>query len=174
MPPDPAAETPLLAAVQDLWRRWAEWGSPFATAPMSVSGSTSNLVRVLARLDRPVVLSDGEAFRWVWVAPLLTNPFADLNLAFVMHLLAPGVTYELRFIARDKSAPTREAVRDMIEKMGFSVRKVHALKRNMRIPGRPATSHTVWWSVATWRGPHGPIVIDDPLFFETVAATANS
>jgi hypothetical protein len=136
---------------------------------MTVSGNAGgNLVRILAKLDRPAVLSDGDAFRWVWIAPLATNPFSDLNLALVMHLLDPGATYELRFIGRDKSAPTREAVRAMLERMGFSTHKVHALKRNMRIPGRPSTSHTVWWGLGTWRGPHGPIVIDDPLFFESV------
>jgi len=173
-PTEPAAVAKKLL---DLWSKWKEWGSPFATGPMTKT-STSGLgatasdddplrFRVLARLDRPIALDDRPGMRWLFVKALSVPFLSDLVFQSNPHPLRQGGFYELRFLSRAKSNPTRESVKQGLVDMGFQPVKLSAIKRNMKLPNRPA-SLTLWYGMAVWRHADSVIINDDPFFFETV------
>jgi len=192
-------------ALTELWTKWKEWGSPFASGPMTIGGSEGvsddeererserserserrlrtweglGLVRpfarqhplrfrVLARLDRPIALNDSPHMRWLFVKAL-SSPLLSGDLAFQSnpHPLRQGSIYELRFLSRAKSNPSRESVKQTLTEMGFQPVKLLAIKRNMKLPRRPA-SLTLWYGMAVWNRADSVIVNDDPFFFETV------
>jgi hypothetical protein len=174
----PAAATgdPVVAAVKERWQRWAEWGDPMSTAPVSrVSGEESGTCfRVLVRLDRPIIARDTEWMRWVYVRKLSFDPFAGMSANvflpgnFRPFPLIPGKVHELRFLTRDKSQPTRDDVRRALSDLGFGDVKLHAVRRNVRLPGKPSTSLSLWWALGRWDGPSSFVTPEDPLYFDHV------
>lgn len=161
------------AALTDLWTRWKEWGSPFATGPqvsgMSVAGETDDdplRFRVLARLDVAISLDDAPGMRWIYVKKLALSFLSDLVFQANPHQLRQGSLYELRFLSRAKSNPTRESVKESLLEMGFQPIKLSAIKRNMNMPRRGA-SLTLWYGMAVWNRADSVIISDDPFFFET-------
>lgn len=104
---------------------------------------------------------------WLLAHRMRTNPLADLKLQGRPWELRQGHTYEFRFLAREKTAPTRDAVRAGLVAMGFAPMKLLAIKKNMRLPRRP-TSLTLWYGVGQWAKPNSVVTRDDPFFFEEV------
>lgn len=170
----PASLDPL-DVVKDLWRRWREWGSPFVDGPgqVRVSGSEESTgglrVRFVAILRRAISLNDAPGMRWLFVKRLAFSAFSELSYRLVPHPLTEGRTYEFRFLSRAKSTPTRETVRAALAEMGFLPMKLVALKRNMRLPGRPGASLTLWYGIGQWNRADSVIIADDPFAFENVA-----
>lgn len=167
------AEVAIRRKITDLWTRWKEWGSPFAEGPgmgPKVSGGDEDdplRFRILARLDRPIALDDRPGMRWLFVKALSFPFFSDLAFQGQPHALRQGSLYELRFLSRAKSNPTRESVKETLTAMGFSPVKLLAFKRNMKLPNRPA-SLTLWYGMGVWVKADSVIIHDDPFFFETV------
>lgn len=191
-PPQAAVPSPVTPAARpldpagvakqlfDLWSKWRDWGSPFATGPMSTSPASTSGVgaapapeddplrfRFLARLDRPIMLDDRPGMRWIFVKALSFPFLSDLVFRSQPHPLRQGGLYELRFLSRAKSNPTRKSVQQGLLNMGFQPVKLCAIKRNMKLPNRP-TSLTLWYGMAVWRHADSVIIHDDPFFFETV------
>ena len=168
----PPAEPP--PTVPELWRRWKDWGSPFAQGPggTSVSGVETDTLaryRFVGTLNRPIQLVNQPGrTEWLYVHRLSLEPFGELRLDLTPYRLEHGKTYELRFMSRLHSQPTRHLVRETLAQMGFLPIKLAALKKNMRLPGRPGASFTLWYGVATWQGPDSMVVADDPFYFEDV------
>lgn len=171
--PAGAEVVPTPEVLNDLWKKWKEWGSPFASGPPTAT-STSGIhdddplrFRVLARLDRPIALDDRPGMRWLFVKALSFPFLSDLTYQSNPHTLHQGALYELRFLSRAKSNPTRDSVKQSLVEMGFRPVKLLAFKRNMKLPRRPA-SLTLWYGMAIWDRADSVIVNDDPFFFETV------
>ena len=162
-----------LDVVVDLWRRWREWGSPFVDGPgqVRIAGDSDPGLRVrfVARLVRPISLNDAPGMRWLFVKRLAFSAFSELSYRLIPHPLTEGRTYEFRFLSRAKSTPTREAVKEALGEMGFLPMKLVALKRNMRLPGRPGASLTLWYGIGQWNRADSVIIADDPFAFENVA-----
>ena len=170
--PMPSAPDPV-EVVKDLWRRWREWGSPFASGPgqVRIAGEEdATRARFVATLTRPISLNDVAGMRWLFVKRLAFSAFADLSYKLTPFPLQQGVTYEFRFLARAKSNPTRDAVKHGLAEMGFLPMKLVALKRNMRLPGRQGASLTLWYGIGQWAKADSVIIADDPFAFENVAA----
>ncbi len=155
----------------ELWTKWKEWGSPFASGPnvSGVGAGADELLhfRVLARLDRPIALDDRPGMRWLFVKALSIPFLSDLVFQANPHTLRQGALYELRFLSRAKSNRTRDSVKQELVDMGWKPVKLSAIKRNMTLPRRPA-SLTLWYGMAVWNHADSVIVNDDPFFFETV------
>lgn len=170
-PAEPVQADPKVAQearIKELWQRWVEWGSPFATGPRT-SGEREPLIRVrfFGNLLRPITATNRPGMVWLLVHRMRSNPLADLKLQGRPWELRQGQTYEFRFLAREKSAPTRDAVRAGLVAMGFAPMKLLAIKKNMRLPRRP-TSLTLWYGVGQWAKPNSVVTRDDPFFFEEV------
>jgi hypothetical protein len=156
------------ARIRELWQRWVEWGSPFATGPRT-SGEREPLLRVrfFGNLLHPITTQDRPGMVWLLTHRMRTNPLADLQLQGRPWELREGRTYEFRFLAREKTAPTRDAVKSGLVAMGFAPMKLLAVKKNMRLPRRP-TSLALWYGVGQWARPNSVVTRDDPFFFEEV------
>lgn len=160
----------------DLWRRWKEWGSPFAGPQgpgqaTSVSGNVDpgkTRARFVGRLERPISINDAAGMRWLFVKRLGVPTFSDLTLQYTPFVLKTGSVYEFRMLSRTRSAATREQVREGLATMGFQPMKLLALKLNMRLPGRPGASLTLWYGIGQWARADSMVVNDDPFFFENV------
>lgn len=125
--------------------------------------------RVVADLGRSCVLLDTPLLRWS-VRPIGIDVFGDLEYRLKPLDVVKDRAYELLFIARMKAHPTREAVTKTLEEMGFGVDVLSLLKKDTRIPGYPGASATLWYGVATWRGPTNYVNTDDLFIFEEVRA----
>lgn len=170
-PAEPVQADPRVAQearIKELWQRWVEWGSPFASGPRT-SGESEPLIRVrfFANLLHPITTQNQPGMTWLLAHRMRTNPLADLKLQGRPWELRQGQTYEFRFLAREKTAPTRDAVRAGLVAMGFAPMKLLAIKKNMRLPRRP-TSLTLWYGVGQWVKPNSVVTRDDPFFFEEV------
>ncbi len=150
--------------VVDLWRRWREWGSPFATGP-TVSGEDLYRFRFVAQLVNPLRIFDKEGMRWLYVRKLGLNPFSDIDFSAKPHRLKRGATYEMRFLSRAKSMPSREAVKKGLTDMGFAPMKLSVMKKNMRVPSRAGTSVTLWYAIGGWERGNSRVTSADPFFF---------
>jgi len=152
--------------------RWDEWarGGPvtFAGEQTALQAPVAAPVGVIVRLDAPIELRPVPWATWQTVQRLNADPFGDLALAFAPRRLDPGKSYEMRLIARDKTSPTSDVIRTQLEAIGFSPVTLHAIRRNMRLPGRPNTSVSLWWATGTYRGPTSYTSPDDALFVETL------
>ncbi len=122
---------------------------------------------MLAKLDRPIALDDRPGMRWLFVKALAIPFLSDLVFQGHPHTLRHGSLYELRFLSRSKSNPTRDSIKQSLVEMGFQPVKLSAIKRNMKLPNRPA-SLTLWYGMAVWKHADSVIITDDPFFFETV------
>lgn len=161
-----SSESPAAQAdITELWRRWTEWGSPFAQGAPAVSGDGTFCFRFIAQLVNPLTISDKPAMKWLYVRPLTMNPFSDLDFNLQPLKLRRDGTYELRFLSRASSMPTREDVKNGLATMGFAPLKLSVMKRNMRIPGRAGASVSLWYGIAIWEKGNTVITRDDPFFF---------
>lgn len=174
-------ETPSMKQLRlkNLWTRWKEWGSPFATAPMSVSGTNAlDKVRVggvegyrmrfIGRLSHAMPVMNTGKMTWLYIKRLVVDPFAELTLSRMKPWkLEPGKTYEFRLLARDRSAPRAEDIKKRLGEMGFAPMKLSALKHNIRLPRRP-TSLSLWFGIGQWMHSPSVVTVEDPLYFEEV------
>lgn len=171
-------ETAELKALRltNLWRRWTEWGSPFAAAPgtldesakVSISGSGDTpQIRVITALTRTLQIRSLPDVEWLYVRRLAIDPFKPPAWQTHPWPLEAARVYEFRMFSRDQSAPRREDVKALLGHMGFAPMKLSLLKRNIRLPGRP-TSLSLWYGMGQWLHPRSIVTIDDPFYFEEV------
>lgn len=88
--------------------------------------------------------------------------------------LERGATYALRFIARMRPHPSREATREALSQMGWKADALMALQRNIRVPERPSISVTRWLTTAVWEGPESYITDEEKIYFECATKTTTS
>jgi len=168
--------------LQNLWRRWLEWGSPFATSPsgkvdevaisqVQISGEGEDdptRVRFIAHLGHRLQLASPPGMWWVYVKQLDGIDYrGDIRIHVQPHRLSPGSFYEFRLFTREKSAPTREDVKRRLGEMGFAPMKLALLKRNIRLPGKPS-SLAMWYGIGQWLYPSTVVTVEDPFYFEQV------
>jgi len=160
--------------VPDRWKRWVEWGSPFATSAaylVNVSGEEEESItrfRFVAKLAKTLVPQNLADMSWVFIRRLALDPFKDLSFQLTPFKLQRGGLYEFRLFSRMKSNPTKESVRDTLAKMGFSPMKLNLLKKNMRIPRRGNVSVCMWLGIGRWSAPNSVVTTEDPFFFESL------
>jgi len=180
-------ETPDLKTLrlQNLWRRWSEWGSPFSTGPgggidelamskVQISGegdSDPTRLRFIGHLDTRIRLVDPPGMQWVFVKPIHLGYDDDIRLRVEPHRLNPGAFYEFRVLVRDKTAPNRSEVKRRLGAMGFAPMKLHLLKRNIHLPNRPS-SLSMWYGMGQWLHPSTVVTVEDPFYFEQVKEIA--
>ena len=130
-------------------------------------------VLFLGRLDKPIALRSTSHVSWSLAHRFESwDPYADIR-RFSCHYfrLLPGVTYEIRFLARAlPEISSREAITADLRTMRWGPPQLCALKKNMRIPGRPNADMTLWLGIARWEGPKAYITGEDPFYFEDVQA----
>ena len=147
-----------------------------ASSGRSSFGATAapgtRVVRFVAHAARPVSLTSTDALRFQAIHKLAFDPSAPLQdeprgprLRTQSFGLNTGVVYDLRFLSRDKTARSKEGVVALLDAMGFAPAEVMLLARNLRVPGRPATSLSEWLGVGTWRAPASIVTSDDPFYF---------
>lgn len=146
----------------ELWRKWNEWGTPGYNSDAQIR------YRFISELKNPIQIQNTNHINWIYQHQLSLNPFEDLEERFNPYELKSKKIYDIKFLARMRSQPTRIAICETLALMGFKPIKILALKRNMRIPGRPNTSITRWFALAQWDGPASYISSEDPLYFENV------
>jgi hypothetical protein len=154
----------------------AEWGEPGVDVARIFLGGEPFLVRFFAKLDRPIVALDGPEVAWLSVRKATLDVYAEIreNEPLLAHELRPNARYEVRFVSRMRGAlRTRAAVAEALRTLakdagGFKVDKLSALKRDMRLPGRPGASDTLWYAVLEWTGPETVLTIEDPIYFQDV------
>lgn len=136
---------------------------------------TTRVCRFTAYLPRPLTIESAADLRFQAVHRLAFDPSASLTdeprgprLRMQPFPLVTGKVYDLRFLSRDKTARSKEAVKSLLDKMGFAPAEVMLLARNLRVPGRPATSLSEWLGVGTWRAPASIVTSDDPFYFAEV------
>jgi hypothetical protein len=128
----------------------------------------------VATLSRPILLVNTGTVYWGDHRRLESAPFEELRYQLVPFPLEEGKRYEIQFLTRMKAHPTKERVVEVLRAMrGFEVEELTALRKDMRIPGHPGTSATLWFAVARWFGPHSHVNMDDPVCFEEVRETAD-
>ena len=139
--------------------------------PTTIGEDFSTRQRYIGTLARAIRVRDSAAVRWIDVVPVGIDVHADLQQNVTPFELEPGVTYELRWTSRLRQS-SRVAVQKALEIMKWEPRRVIALKKNMKLPGIPNASTTLWYGTAVWRGPRSFVVSADPLFFEDVHAVS--
>jgi hypothetical protein len=132
--------------------------------------------RFIGKLNHPINILNTDLVRWIYQHQIHAdfNPFEEKDDKFFPFNLETGKVYDLQFLARMRAQPTRNAICETLALMGFKPIKIIALKRNMRIPGRPNTSITRWYGIAEWSGPDSYISSEDPLYFENVRKVSSS
>lgn len=127
----------------------------------------SSQFRFIGKLEETIQIQENNIIHWSYVQNLNLDPFTDLKLKIFPYQLEKDGLYEIRFLSRMRSQPTRKALIETLNTMGWETTKLSALKKNMRLPHRPA-SVTLWYGLARWKGPMSYIVDEDPLYFEDV------
>lgn len=164
----------MIVPVPDRWKRWVEWGSPFATSAAyltNVSGEEELSItrfRFVAKLTKTLAPQNLPEMSWVFIRRLSLDPFKDLTFQLTPFKLQRGGLYEFRFFSRQKSNPTKESVKETLAKMGFSPMKLNLLKKNMRIPRRGNVSVCMWLGIGRWSAPNSVVTTEDPFFFESL------
>lgn len=130
----------------------------------------TGLVRFVGALRQTIVLHDTPLVRWTFVHRATFPVFNSFRFTFRMFPLRRAQRYEMRFLVRMRTAPTRDAVAALLEKMGFQVEKISLLKKDMRLPDRPGSQISHWYGIGRWSLASAYVVEDDPLFFEDLAA----
>lgn len=129
-----------------------------------------SILRFVGRLGVPLLLQKTEHLAWTGARKLSIDVLAELRLKVEPFALEPERLYEVRFLSRMRSQPTRELVVESLAEMGWETEKLSALRRDMRIPGRSGASVTLWFGLLRWTGPMSYITEDDPFYFEDVLA----
>lgn len=126
--------------------------------------------RFIGNLIQPLRILNTDLVRWIYQHQLHSdfNPFEDKEHPFFPFNLDNGKIYDLQFLARMRAQPTRNAICETLAIMGFKPIKVMAIKRNMRLAGRPNTSITRWYAIGEWSAPDSFVSTEDPLYFENV------
>ena len=152
-----------------LWATWKETGSPFY-APNTAGDLDDERERLqlVAHLSTSLITHDMDGMRWVSVTPLSINPLEDLTYQTHPYAIRTNQVYELRFLSYAKATPSRQAVAQTLEQMGWDVSSLIALKKDIRLPGKPRANMALWFSIARWMRPDSFIVSKDPFFFENV------
>lgn len=177
----PTAAT-LESVLPAMWKAWRDYGNPFATTKTSgirVAGRVkpqqapppprTYRLRMLAELSQPLHTQDTDLVRWLSAVPLTIDPFASMSFELNPYQLRNGRDYELRFVSRARSAPTREATLNLLTSMGWETKRLTAIKRHMRLPGQQGANLTLWYGIGRWQKPESRIVSEDPFYFEDVA-----
>lgn len=166
---------PLSAAsqmIRVLWQTWRDTGNPFSPSTSGVEMRALDrpcyVVRMLVELTRKLEAANTDTVRWISAVPVGFNVFGDMNFNLFPFQLRSGQDYELRFVSRARSAPNRNAVLDLMRSMGWEPKRLSAIKKDMRLPGRAGANLTLWYAVARWVKPQSRIVADDPFYFEDV------
>ena len=160
--------------IPDRWKRWVEWGSPFATSAAhltNMSGEEEEDItrfRFVATLTRALAPSNLPDMSWVFIRRLSIDPFADLSFKLTPFKLKRNGLYEFRFFSRMKANPTKESVKETLATMGFSPMKLNLLKKNMRIPFRSKVSVCMWLGIGRWSAPNSVVTTEDPFFIESL------
>ena len=160
--------------IADRWRRWVEWGSPFATSAAhltNVSGEEEPNItrfRFAATLTRALKVTNLADMSWVFIRRLALDPFNDLKFQLTPFKLKRGAFYEFRFFSRAKANPTKDSVKATLDTMGFSPMKLVLLKKNMHIPHRSSVSVRMWLGIGRWTAPNSVVTNEDPFFFESL------
>jgi hypothetical protein len=171
--------------LQNLWRRWSEWGSPFSVSPgggiddlamskVQISGEGDSdpcRLRFVGHLDTRIRLVDPPGMQLVFVKPIHLGYDEAIRFHVEPHRLNPGAFYEFRVLVRDKTAPTRSEVKRRLGAMGFAPMKLHLLKRNIHLPNRPS-SLSMWYGMGQWLHPSTVVTVEDPFYFEQVKEIA--
>ncbi len=148
-------------------------GEPGGQADKRTSGQAdpdySSRQRFIGTLSRSVRVRDSESVRWSDVEAVGIDVHADLQQNVTPFELEPGQAYELRWTSRLRQS-SRVAVQKALEIMKWKPERLIALKKNMKLPGIPNASTTLWYGTAVWGGPRSFVVSADPLFFEDVRA----
>jgi hypothetical protein len=169
--------------IQNLWRRWLEWGSPFATTPgggvdeqaianVQISGEEDNTTRIrfLGHLSHRIQLLSPPGMWWTFVKKIEGIDYNNDQIQqgiIPERSLHPGSFYEFKVYVREKGAPNRTAVQNKLREMGFSPMKLALLKKNIRLPNKPS-SLAAWYGFGQWLYPHTLVTVIDPFFFEQV------
>jgi hypothetical protein len=167
--PAPIVDTleSIKSAILQMWQRWAEWGNPFASGP-SVSGDEGARFRFMASVPTPLELEDTPVIRWLYAQKLSIAPWDTIRQNFVPTPLRHGRVYEFRILAHDRTAPTRDSVKEQLARMGFAPMKLINLKRHMRMPGRQGASLSLWWGMGQWAKATSVVTQEDPFIFDEV------
>ena len=144
------------------------WEEPQEETP-TISG-TGRVVRFIATLKQSIKLQSYPGLAWKSVVPLATDPFGEVTLRPTPYVLETGKPYELLFITRNRTVPSRAAAVEVLRRLGFPKATVMPVKRVMRLPGRDGLSLALWLGVARYEGPRTVTASDDPVFFSRVAA----
>lgn len=179
-PPRPAYMSPV-QRILSAWTNWHAHGTPTPAAMPGGAPSVQGVedvvrrggrtypIAVLGELGQAIEIRDMPQIRWTKAIPLAMKPFEAMTFQLQPFQLRTGKMYELRFLSRVKSAPTREAVAQMLVGMGFNpLYKLLAITRHMKIPNRPGADLSVWFAIAQWSRPDSVVVTDDPFFFINV------
>lgn len=127
---------------------------------------TSRLL--VADLHRSILCTDTPLVTWRTADPIGVDLRADLREKTVPFRLLEGRAYEMLLIARLKAFPNRDVFEQCMSSMGFRLEHAIALKKDMRVRGKPNASATLWYCVGTWGRSNSYIVDCDPFYFESV------
>lgn len=134
----------------------------------------NEVVRVIAKLDIDIAVTNINGIRWKTCHKLAFDPFTKVPDNLVPHTLRTDELYELRFLARIVKQATKENVFEALKTMGWQPVQLSLLKHNMRLPNRPGASVTLWMAMAKWTGPMSYISEEDPFFFGEVVQISNN
>src|SRR5271156_224367 len=141
----------------------------------SVSEITIESIDIIfiAHLEEEIELSDTELVQWKNIRRLTVDPYAGLSYKLVLFPLKREREYETRFFSFVKGTPTKESVTQHLQAMGWQVKSLCQLQRNMHIPSHPQTDVTLWCAVLHWPGAYAFITDIDPFLFEDCIETAS-
>lgn len=138
----------------------------------SETGRDGMTARFLGKLGRAIVPTSTDVIEWIESSPIgfdVFRPIESLAKAFcVPFVLEPGVEYELRFVARNKSFPDSDAVAEALDDMGgFNVRELISLRPDLlsKLEEEERDAYSVWYGRAKWEGMMSAITPEDPFFF---------
>ena len=152
----------------------ADWGAPNDAPPPETYQPTR--YRFLGRLLRPIRAINTPRVRWLFVHRTPFDPYRETDQANDLEPFATGakleqnVTYAFRMLAWIKQPQTRENICHLLAYMGFRPLKILALKRDVKIRGRPNASAARWYGLGVWDKPDTVITTHDPFWFEDILA----
>jgi hypothetical protein len=139
-----------------------------AVTSAKIGGATARAAyryAFLGRLTSPIAIRNLSSMRWLRIVKLPLDPFAPMTFQLHPFVVKRGQTAALRFLSRDKTVRAKSDVQALLTTMGFSPNEVFLVRRNMRIPGRNATSVSEWVGFGTWNLADSVVTCDDPFYF---------
>ena len=142
--------------------------------PQTATPDRPARIALVGTVHRPFLPRHTPSLRWESLRPCGFAVFGNMNLdaldAAPFVPIARGVRYEMRFFTRMRTATKAAAVLDLLAGMGWDAVALVALKRDMRLPGRPGASMTQWYAEATWARASSCLTERDPIFVEDICA----